>query len=342
MLESLSYRTEAPALRGRIRSQPEDFEVQEELGFDADGEGEHVWLRVRKRAANTAWVAEQLAAYAGVAERAVSYAGLKDRWAVAEQWFSVHLPGRRDPDWSACGGADFSVLQHIRHGRKLRRGALKSNSFRIVVRDLDGPVTDLEERLQRALAEGVPNYFGEQRFGREGANLKQAELMFAGRRVRNRHHRSLYVSAARSHIFNQVLSRRVAENTWNRALAGDVMMLEGTHSIFTVDQPDAEIMQRIAVLDIHPTGPLWGAGEPLSRAIVLSLEKTVAENLSTLCSGLQRIDNLRQERRALRLRLNKAALECHKDHVQICLDLPAGAYATTVLRELLHYTESVH
>ena len=342
MSESLAYRTEPPAVYGRIRSQPEDFEVIEELRFNADGEGEHVLLRVRKRAANTAWVAEQLAAYAGVAVRAVSYAGLKDRWAVAEQWFSVHLPGRRDPDWSACGGADFCILQHTRHSRKLRRGALKGNAFRIIVRDLDGPVADLEERLQHALVEGVPNYFGEQRFGRDSANVSRAELMFAGQRVGNRRQRSLYLSAARSYVFNRVLSQRVIENTWNQPLVGDVMMLDGTHSIFPVYQPDAEVVQRVAALDIHPTGPLWGVGEPPSQAVVLALEKAVAATLPVLCSGLQQTNNLRQERRALRLRLNKASLERHEDSVQICLHLPAGAYATTVLRELLRYDVSIH
>jgi tRNA pseudouridine13 synthase len=326
-----------PPLSGRIRAVPEDFQVFEELGFTATGTGEHVLLRVRKRAVNTHCVAKQLAALAGVPKAAVSYAGLKDRHAVAEQWFSVHLPGQSEPDWTGCGTEDFAVLEHHRHARKLRIGALKGNAFRIVIRDLEGELGTLEERLRQVGQMGVPHYFGAQRFGRDGGNLVKAEALFLGKiRVKDRHQRGLYLSAARAEIFNQVLSRRVAEGSWNQPLAGDVMMLEGSHSVFPVTVEDTTIQQRMMDCDIHPTGPLWGKGELLSRDSVLGLEQTAAADYPVLCQGLAAA-GLKQERRALRVRVREVGLETPADGIAvISFRLPAGAYATVALRELLN------
>jgi tRNA pseudouridine13 synthase len=329
-----------PPLGGRIRAVPEDFQVFEELGFTATGSGEHVLLRVRKRAVNTEWVARQLGAFAGVPKAAVSYAGLKDRHAVAEQWFSVHLPGRSEPDWSLCGGEDFTVREHHRHARKLRIGALKGNVFRIVIRELQGESGALAERLRRIEQTGVPNYFGAQRFGRDGGNLARAEALFLGtERVRDRHERGLYLSAARAEVFNQVLSRRVAAGCWNQPLAGDVMMLEGNRSVFAVTAVDTAIRQRITDFDIHPTGPLWGAGALLSRDAVLELEQALAAEYPVLCQGLAAA-GLKQERRALRVRIQDAALATPADGTAVLgFRLPAGAYATVVLRELLNVVD---
>lgn len=331
-----NYVAGIPGVSGCIRTQPEDFQVVEELGFEPAGYGEHVFLRVRKRAANTEWVARRIAAFAGVHPSAVSYAGLKDRHAVAEQWFSVHLPGKPDPDWTACREESFTVLDHKRHSRKLKRGALKGNAFRIVIRHLQGERNELEERLHRIEADGVPNYFGEQRFGHDGGNLNKAEGMFSGQEpVQNRHQRSLYLSAARAQVFNQVVSRRVAEGTWNRALAGDVMMLAGSHSLFPVAVVDDDIRRRAAAMDIHPTGPLWGAGELPSRGEVLALEQGVAHEFPVFCQGLEQA-RLEQERRPLRIAVADINLEFQEDHnVLLSFKLSAGAYATAVLRELI-------
>ena len=325
-----------PAWLGRLRAVPEDFQVREEIPFTLDGAGEHVWLWVRKRGANTEWVARRLAERAGVPSGAVSYAGLKDRHAVTEQWFSVHLPGRAEPDWSANPDPDFAVLSAVRHSRKLRRGALSGNAFRVAIRDLDGDPAELTVRFQHIAATGVPNYFGEQRFGREAGNLEQAERMLRGElKVGDRHQRGLYLSAARSALFNAVLARRVAEETWNRPLPGEVLMLAGSHSIFAVDEVDETIRQRVAVFDLHPTGPLWGAGELRSGGPVRELEETVAATLPIFRDGLTAA-GLAQERRALRLAVRDATLEFPEPRTAVvAFKLPAGAYATTVLRELV-------
>lgn len=324
-----------PPLSGQFRAAPEDFQVREMINFPLDGAGEHAWLWVRKCGANTDWVAKRLAERAGVAAGAVSYAGLKDRHAVTEQWFSVHLPGKADPDWTAIH-PDFAVLEAVRHSRKLRRGALSGNHFRITIRDLDGDPEALATRWQTITALGVPNYFGEQRFGREAGNLQRAEAMLSGaERVRDRHQRGLYLSAARSALFNAVLAQRVAGGHWNQLMPGEVLMLAGSHSIFSAAEGDETLRQRVAGFDLHPTGPLWGAGELLSSGAVRELEETVAAEWPIFRDGLPTA-GLKQERRALRLVVEDAALAFPEPGVaRVEFRLSAGAYATTVLRELI-------
>lgn len=322
--------------RGRLRVAPEDFQVSEIPLLEPEGDGEHIWVLVRKRLQNTADVAGLLARCAGVPQRDVSYAGLKDRQAVTEQWFSVHLPGRTLPDWSAIGSPDVSVLQQARHGRKLRRGALRGNRFRIKVRDLVTDPVQLQYRLETIAAEGVPNYFGEQRFGRNGSNLRIAERLFSNPRMRlSRHQRGLALSAARSLLFNAVLSRRVSEGSWNRALPGDAMQLQGSHSYFIATLVDAELQQRVAAHDVHPTGPLHGRGAAAVEAGVLALETAVLAGYPGWRAGLEAA-GLKQERRALRLIPEDLGWTQPEANV-LCMEfsLPAGAYATSVLRELL-------
>lgn len=335
-LAELPHAHGRPRFRGRLRTVPEDFRVREELSFALDENGEHVWLWVRKRDANTDWVARRLAEWAGVPAGAVGYAGLKDRRAVAEQWFSVHLPGRPEPDWTAIVDPEFAVLKAVRHSRKLRRGALAGNAFRIVVRELDGDPAELAERLGFVAETGIPNYFGEQRFGREGGNLERAEALLRGEEtVRDHHRRGLYLSAARAALFNAVLARRVAERTWNQPLRGEVLMLDDSHSIFAVTELDDTLRRRVAEFDLHPTGPLWGAGALRSGGPVRELEETVAATLPAFRDGLASA-GLKQERRALRLIVRNATLALPDAGTAVLsFRLPAGAYATTVLRELV-------
>ena len=323
-----------------MRAAPEDFQVRETVNFALEGVGEHVWLRVRKRDANTEWVARRLAERAGVSAGAVGYAGLKDRRAVTEQWFSVHLPGRPEPDWNGGESDGFRVLEAVRHSRKLRRGALSGNAFRIVAREIEGDSAELAQRLRRIAEHGAPNYFGEQRFGREGGNLERAEALLRGEETaRDRHRRGLYLSAARSALFNAVLARRVARGDWNRPLPGETLMLDGSHSIFTATEPDAAIHRRVAELDLHPTGPLWGAGELPCQGQARDLERAVAADWPIFRDGLA-TQGLRQERRALRLRVGDAALDWPDPETAVLrFRLTAGAYATAVLRELFRSTD---
>lgn len=324
----------APPVRGVIRREPDDFRVDEELGFTPSGAGEHVLLHIRKRGLNTDDVTRLLARHAGVALRDVSYAGLKDRHAVTSQWFSVTLPGKAAPDWSALNGERVTVLAAARHARKLRRGALTGNRFTLLVRELDGDVAALVERLRQVAAEGVPNYFGDQRFGRD--NVERARRMLAGRlRVRDRFERGIYLSALRSLLFNAVLARRVADGSWRQALAGDALVLAGSRSFFVADDIDEALRARVAAHDVHPSGPLWGEGELASRAAARQLEEEALQAYRADAEALAR-SGLAMERRPLRLRPQALEFDCSEPGcLRIGFGLGAGGYATVVLRELV-------
>ncbi len=326
----------APTVTGRLRSSPEDFQVTELPLVEPSGEGEHAWLLVEKRLENTETVARQLAHCAGVPVRQVSYAGMKDRNAVTEQWFSVHLPGRPDPDWNAINSDTVTLIQYTRHGRKLRRGALTGNAFRLRVRAVAGDRSALEDQLQQVAEHGVPNYFGEQRFGRDAGNLHTADRLFAGMAGKlTRHRRGLALSAARSFLFNRVLAQRVGDSSWDHAIPGDALQLAGSHSFFVVEAVDPELERRVLSMDVHPTGPLAGAGEsPVSGAVRRLEERCLAEQ-QAWCSGLAKA-GLRQERRALRLPVTELAWTWPQpDCLELTFSLTAGAYATSVLRELV-------
>lgn len=332
-MSDLPYAYGTPPLAAQLRSSPEDFLVEEILGYEADGEGEHALLWVEKRGANTDWVARELARFAGVPPLAVGYAGLKDRHAVTRQAFTVQLAGKPDPDWHAFPHAEVKVLAAARHKRKLKRGALRGNRFVLVLRQVEGDRARAEEVLGRIAARGVPNYFGEQRFGRGGGNVEQARAMFAGRRV-DRDKRSFLLSAARSHLFNEVLAARVERDAWDSPLDGEIWSLAGTRSWFGPEPFDAALADRLARGDIHPSGPLWGQGETPARGEAAELETAIALANADLVEGLAaaRMD---QERRPLRLmpqQLRWRWLE--SDALELAFELPAGAYATVVVREL--------
>ena len=322
-------------LSARVRAIPEDFFVEELPGFEPSGAGEHLLLTIEKRGMNTVFAAKRLAQWARVPEMSVSYAGLKDRHAVTRQRFSVHLPKKVAPDIAALESDELRVLEHTWHSRKLPRGALAGNRFVLVLRDVQGDREAISWRLQMIADHGVPNYFGEQRFGRSGDNVAQALAMFAGKRVR-REERTLLLSAARSELFNRVLAARVRAGNWDSPLEGEVWSLAGSRSVFGPEPFTDELARRLAEFDIHPSGPLWGRGELRSRAAVAELEmQAVAdEDALALRAGLESA-GLEQERRALRLRPADLRWEWLDDtSLQLSFSLPPGAYATVVLAEL--------
>lgn len=325
-----------PAGSAQLRVEPEDFVVREAPICEPDGTGEHVWLWVRKRNANTEWVARQLARCAGVTPREVSFAGLKDRRAVTEQWFSVQLPGKADPDWTAARIEGVEILRAVRHSRKLKRGALRGNAFEIRLREVTGDRAALETRLQVIVARGIPNYFGEQRFGRDCGNLAAALAMLRGEGPRvQKHERGLYLSAVRSFLFNQVLSARVRDGSWERALPGDALQLDGRRAWYLAEAIDAETEARVRALDVHPTGPLWGRGEAATRLAARSLEDACLAAYPEECAGLERA-GLEQDRRALRVRVQDLAWDWESDECLVLrFALPSGSYATALLRELV-------
>jgi tRNA pseudouridine13 synthase len=333
-VSTLPFAHGGPPLRGRLRAAPEDFFVDEQIGFAASGSGEHWLLHVEKRGANTAWAAKRLAAFAGVGERDIGYAGMKDRHAVTRQYFSVPVRKGATHDWGAFAEPEVRILDACRHARKVQRGALTANRFVLVVREIDGDRAAADAVLVRVRDRGVPNYFGEQRFGRGGANVSKALQMFGGRRV-ERSERSILLSAARSEIFNAVLAQRVEAATWDRAMAGDVFQLDGRGSIFGPEPIDDALAARVRGGEVHPTGPLWGEGELRSGDAVAAIERGVAEVHAALCDGLVAA-RMTQERRALRLRPQHLVWTWLDDGaLRVEFALPPGAYATSTLREVV-------
>jgi tRNA pseudouridine13 synthase len=323
-----------------LRAAPEDFVVEELMPYVLAGSGEHLWVKLRKRGFNSEQVAKQLARTAGVTRREVGYAGMKDRHAVTVQWFSLHLAGRADPDWGSLPDG-MMVLESLRHSRKLKTGALSGNRFVIVLRDCQGDRAGALRRGDEIRTCGVPNYFGEQRFGHGGGNVDAARALFAGSlTLRDRKQGGIYLSAARSLLFNAVLARRVTAGSWDQVLDGDALILNGSRSFFVPEVVDETIRRRLAEGDVHPSGPLWGRGDLPTHSAVRELEQSVAADYADLARGLEAA-GLEQERRALRVIPQEFSVEW-QDATTLCVTfaLPPGSYATVLLRELADYRDA--
>jgi len=324
---------DAPLLRGRIRTEPRDFEVDEVLGFEPDGHGTHVLLHVEKCGANTAWVAARLAAHGGFAAHDVGYSGLKDRRALTRQWFSV--PGGGLERWQNVAGEGYRVLAAHPHTRKLRRGSHRANRFHLTVRELTGPLEDLAPRLGAIGQLGVPNFFGSQRFGRDFGNLQRArDWAESGRAPRERQQRGFALSAARSILFNKVLAERVDLGNWNTLLPGEAVLLDGRQSFFAAPIIDEALVARCNSFDLHPSGPLHGSGESPAQGVARELEDSVLAREPALMALLGS-EGLRAERRATRLIVRHLSWQLDGDVLELRFELARGSFATTVLGRLI-------
>ena len=328
------YFLDAPRASGLLRSCPEDFVVEEIPRVHPEGEGSHLWLWVEKRAANTDWVARELATVAGCAQRDVGFAGLKDRHAVTRQWFSVPVTETTREGFENAEIEGVQVLDVHKHTRKLKRGTLNGNRFHLKIRDFNGEATQTKQRMQQIRAHGVPNYFGPQRFGHQGRNVEQGFKLLNRRARLQRNKRSIYLSAIRSFLINQVLAERVRRGSWNTIIDGDLAMLDGTQSIFPCEKPDTEIEERCQRLDIHPTGPMPGEKGTQPTADAIELEQTVLQHWPEL-AGVLIAQRVQASRRALRLVPAELKWSFEGSVLDLTFVLPPGTYATTVLREIL-------
>ena len=287
-----------------FKSCPEDFKVDEILDIDPFGEGEHRWLLVAKRDQNTAWVAGLLAKLAGIRRLDVGFSGLKDRFAVTSQWFSLYMPGR-EIDMESLEHNDFCIIKSFRHNKKLRRGMHQGNSFCIVLREFMVGEKQLRERLKQISTVGLPNYFGEQRFGINGNNLIVADKLVKADKLKgNRQGTAIYLSAARSWLFNLILAEHV--KNFNKAKIN--LGLE--------------------------TGALWGRGRPVASDQVNIVETSILSDWTDWCYALEHA-GLKQQRRSLLVRPeNLVCKEIYEGKWEISFSLAGGCFATALLREI--------
>jgi len=345
-----------------LKQEMHDFIVEEELGFEPSGSGEHIFLWLEKSNLNTAYVAESLAKFSKLHLRDITYAGRKDKFALTRQWFGVHIANKQEPNWNDFQLEGAKILSVTRNDRKLRVGVLKGNKFALILRNLrpnldSGKGFDysaLEQRLESIKQNGAPNYYGSQRFGeiriepkdaeqtaiqhtnKQGGNLALAEKLISGEAIRNRNKRSMAISALRSWLFNQIIHERIIQGHFHRPLLGDAMQLSGSNSFF-VFESEAEtdrIVKRLLENDINITAPLWGDGKLHSNNQAKALELACATQFPEIIQTLNSL-GLKQERRAIRIVPQDFTWQLEENNLSMQFSLPAGCFATSIVRELL-------
>lgn len=335
--DNLTFLHGKPVASGVLKANPEDFVVVEDLGFEPDGEGEHILVRILKNGCNTRFVADALAKFLKIHAREVSFAGQKDKHAVTEQWLCARVPGNAMPDLSAFQLEGCKVLEYARHKRKLRLGALQGNAFTLVLREVSDRA-DVDARLQAIAEKGVPNYFGAQRFGIGGSNL-QGALRWAqsDAPVRDRNKRSFWLSAARSALFNQIVSERLKKTDFNQVVDGDALQLAGRGSWFVATcEEQAELQTRVEAKALMITASLPGSGEWGTQRDALAFERQAVADTPDLQALLVR-EKVEAARRAMLLYPQKLSWNWWDDiTVELRFWLPAGSFATSVVRELIN------
>lgn len=349
-LDNWHYLHGKPILNAKIKQDLVDFKVDEQLSFTPSGEGEHTFIHLEKTALNTAFVAESLAKYGQLPLRNVSYAGRKDKFAKTSQWFSVYHADKAKSDWTQFALPGVTLIEITKNDRKLRTGAIRSNRFEILLRQItsgqDNTLVfdNIQQRVESICQLGVPNYYGNQRFGELikpdgsshlGGNLILAEKLINGEEIRNRNKRSMAISAMRSWLFNHFVSARLNRLSYAQLLSGDVLSLAGTNSFFVnSSHTDAnDLQKRLAQKDILLTAPLWGKGKLNSTEDALAFEQKIAADYPMVCQTLMDL-KLEQQRRPILLFPEDFTLEISDNSALLKFSLPSGCFATSVIREI--------
>ncbi|GGW79915.1 tRNA pseudouridine(13) synthase TruD [Alteromonas halophila] len=341
--EHWAYQYGRPVSTGLFKFQADDFQVTEELGYSPTGDGEHQFIYIEKTNINTAFVAEQLAKFCKLPLRQISYAGRKDKYAVTRQWFGIHTPGAPDIDFSDFALEGVKVLSQTRHNKKLRTGQLQGNHFTITLRQVSNPEA-IEARLATIASEGVPNYYGEQRFGvmrineqgevKRGGNLALAQRMIDGETIRHRNKRSMALSALRSWLFNEVISHRLEAGAYHQVMNGDALTLSGSKSYFVHQGDTTEVQARYKEKDVCPSAPLWGKGGNIVEAEAQMLEQTVLGQSEAVTTFLEQ-SGFEHERRPIKIWPQQLEWLLKGDTLTVSFFLPSGCFATSVLRECI-------
>jgi tRNA pseudouridine13 synthase len=344
-----------PLFNATIKTQLSDFKVFESLSFEPSKTGEHTLIHIEKTGLNTAFVAEALAKFGKLPLRSVSYAGRKDKYATTSQWFGIYHGGCAKADWPSFRMEGVRIIEIVQNERKLRTGAIKSNRFEIVLRDIDSVNKDeLLARIEAIKSHGVPNYYGNQRFGeliksdgsvQLGGNLQLAEKLVNGEDIRNRNKRSMAISALRSWLFNHFVSKRISLLAYQALLDGDALSLSGSNSFFIHSQSDKETAattsKRIAQGDVLVTAPLWGEGELDSQSEAKVFEYQAAKEYLPVCDALADL-KLSQQRRPILLFVEDFTAQISDNSITLSFSLPSGCFATSVLREIANVRVGAH
>lgn len=343
ILSSMAYLNGKPTVSAKLKVKPEHFIVVEQLGFDFSGVGEHLMVRIRKTGENTSFVANELAKACGVKSKDVSWAGLKDRHAVTEQWFSIHLPQAITPDFSEflAQYPHIEILATTRHHKKLRPGEHIGNDFVITLSEVSD-VAAVEPRLNQIIKQGVPNYFGEQRFGNDGNNLKEARRWGKENvRTRNQNQRSLYLSTARSWIFNLIVSARINQGKFAQVIEGDLIRIDAGNAekdgnLMMSNGENQEWLQKlVAAHQAQITAALAGDNALPTQALALALEQPHLDAEPDLMA-LIRGNRMRHDRRAIALIPQNLSWESKDREITLTFSLDAGSFATAIIRELVN------
>jgi len=331
---TLTYPYGLASITGKLKHSLEDFRVYEELGFEAMGEGEHLYLLIEKKDTTTDSVNQSLARHYGIKPYHIADCGLKDAKAITRQWFSVHLPGCKefpaDPE-----SDDFIILEKNWSLKKLKKGVHKGNTFHIVVRQVEGNISQAIKQLEHIKISGFANYFGEQRFGKGERNVDNAIDAFTYGKKLSRSKKSLYLSSLRSFLFNKILDLRLQNEVWLQPMEGDCFMLNGTRSTFREEIND-EIQKRYTECDIHSVISLMGEGDSLMTGSALMLENNVLSEHQDIIDILLK-QGLKKDKRAIRQTIKNLEYNFNGNVLELHFYLPKGCYATTFIKHFCQY-----
>ena len=321
-----------PGIGGILRTEPEDFIVQEIPAYEPSGEGEHLILEITKRQVTTQAIANELSRLLGCDLDAIGFAGMKDRQAVTTQRFSVPSIQDASAKLKECS-AKIKILGL--HRNKIRKGHLLGNSFRIRIRQAH---PDWQKRCQEieALinAQGFPNFYGPQRFGRDGSNAAIGEkALKTGKLFGPKWRKWLMISALQSQLFNEYLCQRIADGLFAAALPGDVFGHLPRGGVFVSNSPSEE-QPRLDSFEISPMGPIYGYKMMKAQGQAWLREEMILKKHDIDLDSF-RVLKAEGSRRRTRLRPANFHIEIQDGDPVFCVELPSGTYATVFLNEFM-------
>lgn len=326
---------------GRIKVEPEDFEVREIPAYEPSGEGPHYYLRVEKRDVDGRSMVDAIADRYGVDKADIGTAGIKDRRAVTRQWVSIpaHSVDEPRPEFI---DEQIEVLRVSRHRNKLGTGHLNGNRFSVWIRDTERSGPELREAVEAVRDRiddiGLPNYYGLQRFGNNNSTLRAGlKWLVKGEKPRTHFLRKMAASAVQSEVFNRVLKYRLEADSWKTVVDGDIFEKTDTGGRFWIDESEREETQRrLEQREIVVTGPMPGSKRGLADGRAGEIER---EHMAQLGIGEEDVHAFgrrgRGTRRPMTIYIDELGVEVDGRDVRLDFELPAGSYATVLMREFM-------